>query len=405
MKRPTTQRRPVRGTTRQRRGGSRGGLVIPDCKHFTGYKPCFPGSTCYKGCVDPQRIGKKILIINLDAMGNVLVTTTLLPALKRKYPVSSIYWITLKNAAPLLENNPYLERIFLWEAESWLVLQTMTFDVVLNVDKSQRSGAFAMSLRAKQKLGFGINANGVIVPLNKAARRNYILGLDDHMKFHVNDRTVSELQCEEFELKFRRDEYVLHLSDDEERFCREYRRDRGLLAGPDGKVPLVVGLNTGCSDLYPNKKMTIDQHVALIGRLSARNDLKLVLLGGVEDTLRNAEIARRTEGKVLNTPTHEGLRRGLCYVNACDLVITGDSFGMHAALGLKKHLIVWFGVTCSVEVDLFERGVKLVPAGLACSPCWKRECPYGLECIQMIDMDAIVREVERVAGTGFRTGE
>ncbi len=39
-------------------------------------------------------------------MGNVLVTTSILPALKRKYPVSTIHWITLKNAAPLLQHNP-----------------------------------------------------------------------------------------------------------------------------------------------------------------------------------------------------------------------------------------------------------------------------------------------------------
>ena len=41
--------------------------VIPDCKHFNGYKPCFPGHNCLvDGCKDPQPFGTKILIINLD---------------------------------------------------------------------------------------------------------------------------------------------------------------------------------------------------------------------------------------------------------------------------------------------------------------------------------------------------
>jgi heptosyltransferase-2 len=60
---------------------------------------------------------------------------------------------------------------------------------------------------------------------------------------------------------------------------------------------------------------------------------------------------------------------------------------------LKKRVIVWFGVSCHVEVDLYGRGVKLVPTGLECSPCWKKTCPYNLECIQMIDLDAIVEHV------------
>ncbi len=73
-------------------------MRIPDCKRFTGYKPCFPGSTCYTDCVDPDPIGTRVLIINLDAMGAVLQTTAMLPAIKRKYPQSHISWVTLKNA-------------------------------------------------------------------------------------------------------------------------------------------------------------------------------------------------------------------------------------------------------------------------------------------------------------------
>jgi heptosyltransferase II len=70
---------------------------------------------------------------------------------------------------------------------------------------------------------------------------------------------------------------------------------------------------------------------------------------------------------------------------------------MHAAIGLKKKVIVWFGVSCPQEIDLFDRGIKLIPEGLHCSPCWKRQCPYGLECIQMIDLDRIVEEVRAVS--------
>ena len=93
----------------------------------------------------------------------------------------------------------------------------------------------------------------------------------------------------------------------------------------------------------------------------------------------------------------EGVRRGLGYINICDVLISGDSFGMHAAIGLKKYVIVWFGVSCPVEIDLYGRGVKLIPEGLECSPCWKRECPYNLECIKMIVLDGIVAHVERIS--------
>ncbi len=263
-------------------------IPIPACKHFTGYKPCFPGENCLQECVQCQPIGTKILIVNLDAMGNVLVTTSLLPALKRQYPESSIYWITLKNASPLLRNNPLIDRVYVWEPESWLILRQMTFDLVLNADKSQRSGAFTMGVPATKRKGFGLNEDGKIIPLNPAAVENYTLGLNDHLKFRVNQKTVPQLQCEQFELEFRRDEYVLVLTPEEQTFCAEYKRQHGL-----DRAELVVGFNTGCSELYPNKKMTVDQHARLIGRLAGINGVRLLLLGGPEDTIRNAEIARR----------------------------------------------------------------------------------------------------------------
>jgi heptosyltransferase-2 len=350
--------------------------------------------------VSNDPIGKRILIINLDAMGNILVTTTILPALKRKYPQSHISWITLGNAYPLLLNNPFLDRLYRWEPESWLILQQLEFDLVLNVDKSRRAGAFLSTLKAEERLGFGINQNGVIVPLNAEAEENYILGLDDHLKFRVNTKTVPQLLCEQLRLQYRRDPYALNLTDEELAFCEEFKRGHSLAADAQGQALFIVGFNTGCSELYPNKKMTIDQHVSLITRLSEEEGIRLLLLGGPEDTLRNAEIARRVGDRVISTPTTEGLRRGLCFINVCDLVISGDSFGMHAAIALNKQVIVWFGVSCSAEIDLFERGTKLIPSGLECSPCWKKECPFDLECIKMIDLERMVSEVVRYRKAG-----
>jgi heptosyltransferase-2 len=365
-------------------------VSVPDCLNFTGYKPCHAGTDCLDECADPRPRGKEILIVNLEAMGNVLVTTTLLPALKRKYPKSTIRWITLKNAAPLLAGNPFVEKVYTWDPENWLILQAMRFDVAINVDKSVRAGAFMKALDAKTKLGYGIDAHGVIVPLNPEAQYNYRLGLDDQLKFRVNQKPNPQLLAEAVGLRYKRDEYVLTLSKEEQNYCDRYRQEHGL-----HDARLVVGFNTGCSLLYPNKKLSVEQHVVLIRKLASDAGIRLLLLGGPEDTERNAEIARQVGSAVLNTPSTEGVRRGICYENVCDLVVSGDSFGMHVAIALKKFVIAWFGVSCPPEIDLYDRGVKLIPEGLACSPCWKHECPYNLECIQMVDLDRIVQEIRQ----------
>jgi heptosyltransferase-2 len=321
-------------------------------------------------------------------MGDVLMTTAQLASIKRKHPVSQISWLTLRNAHRLLEYNPYVDKVYVWNPESWLILQNIQFDVVMNIDKSQGSSALTMMLDAGEKLGFGLNENGAIIPLNREASYNYLLGLDDQLKFKVNQKTGQEILAETLKLDYNRDEYVLVLSEEEEKFCQEYRNKVG-----NGAGDLVVGFNTGCSDLYPNKKMTIEQHIDLIGRLSEHQGIKLVLLGGPEDTERNSILHQAVGNQVINTPTTDGTRRGICYENICDVIITGDTYGMHLAIALKKYVIVWYGVSCWAEIDLYNRGIKLIPEGLECSPCWKRVCPFDLECIKMINLDRIVGEV------------
>jgi heptosyltransferase-2 len=363
---------------------------IPSCKRFTGYKPCFPDHNCWEdGCKDNISIGTKILIINLDAMGDVLMTTAQLPELKRKFPESTIFWVTLKNASPLLKNNKYIHQVFNYNAETISILKQLKFDYVMNVDKSQKSCALLNSVDAKNKLGFGLNENGIIVPVNKGAYYNYNLGMDDNLKFKVNERTGQDYLAETFELDYSGDDYVFNLTEDEKTFVDEYKVKTGI-----AKKDFVVGFNTGCSLLYPNKKMTIKQHILLIDKLLKKKKYKIALLGGIEDAERNEEIYSHFKGKIINTPTDEGVRKGACYEDIADIVITGDSFGMHLAIGLKKYVIAWFGVSCWSEIDLYDRGVKLYPKDLFCSPCWKKSCPYNLECIEMIDLDMIISEVD-----------
>ena len=121
-------------------------LKIPKCKNFSGYKPCKPYYNCIEqGCADDSTsvIGKKILIISLDALGNVLDNTPLLHAIKRKFPVSTIHWITMPNAEKILFNNKFIDKLFLWDDESRMISRNIEYDIVMNADKSLYACAFA----------------------------------------------------------------------------------------------------------------------------------------------------------------------------------------------------------------------------------------------------------------------
>ena len=194
------------------------------------------------------------------------------------------------------------------------------------------------------------------------------MGIDDQLKFKDNKRTGLDILAETWNLDYQQDGYVFELTEEENKFCQSVKNTLGI---PEHSF--VLGFNTGCSNVYPHKKMTVEQHIALINRVKDLDNTTILLLGGREDTERNQEIKKRAGASVIETPMNEGLRRGFLYENLCDCVVTGDTLGMHMAIALKKQVVVWFGVSCGVEIELYGRGIKIFSEA-ECSPCWRRDC-------------------------------
>ena len=176
-----------------------------------------------------------------------------------------------------------------------------------------------------------MNKDGAIIPVNEGANYNYKLGIDDNLKFKLNKRTGQHYLAETFELEYNNEEYVFEFTKDEINFIGKYKEQIGI-----SNNDKVIGFNTGCSNLYPNKKMTIEQHIYLIEQLLDKKKYKIALFGGPEDAERNKIIHKKFSNEIVNTPVQEGVRKGACYESIADVVITGDSFGMHLAIALKK---------------------------------------------------------------------
>src|SRR3989339_186947 len=97
-------------------------MIKTDCLHFPLDRPCLfnkrSGARC-AGCrhylpVLNRRKGtpKKILIVKLGAMGDVLRTTFLLPGLQKKYPRCQITWLVADGSESLLAGNPAIAEIW-----------------------------------------------------------------------------------------------------------------------------------------------------------------------------------------------------------------------------------------------------------------------------------------------------
>jgi ADP-heptose:LPS heptosyltransferase len=360
----------------------------PDCLLFRGDKPCPAGCRC-EACEEYRPYPVRILIIKCRAQGDVLRTTAILPALKRKYPECFVAWVVDEESLPLLAGNPLVDRLHAFDLENSLSLPAQKFDILISLDKEPGPTALAARIPAVRKLGFGISGCGSLTIFNPASEYAFRLGVDDDLKFFHNRKTYQEIIHEAAELPYARDEYVFVLPDDAgEKAARFFKRHRV----PPGKH--AIGLNTGAGAKFTAKQWPLENFVRLASLLTGKFGASVFLLGGPRESDFNRAVARRVRTGIYDTGTDNTIPDFAGFLSRMDAVVSSDTLGMHLAIALKKKVVALFGPTCPQEIDLYERGVKLF-AGADCAPCYRPACP-DTRCMKAITPEAVFKELRQL---------
>lgn len=361
-----------------------------DCRFFLGDRPCVwhkaEGVLCT--CDHYQRIDQHILIIKLDAMGDVLRTTALLPALAEAHPQAAITWITRRESHPLLEQNPYITEILDYGEDALLQLRVRAFDRVINVDAGKTSAALAAMANAKQKDGFILDAGGYVRPTNAAALRWLEMGIFDDLK-RRNTMTYQELMLEIIGLPGAAHRYVFELTEDE-RACGRMHLQR---LGIDFSRP-VIGLNTGAGPRWELKQWREDGYLELAERMARRHAVQFLLLGGPEERERHQRLISRSRVPLIDSGCDNAVRHFAAMVAECSLVVAGDTLTMHLSLALSRPTVVLFGPTSAAEIEMYGLGEKIVPR-MECLACYKPTCDFVPNCMDLITTDMVEAAVER----------
>ncbi len=357
-----------------------------DCRFFNGEKPC--KWKCEGGCQHFEGFGTRILIIKLGATGDVLRTTPILRVLKAKFPDSTLHWLVEPISAPLLKNNPLIDKVFVPAFDTLARLQVEEYDLLFCLDKVDAATAVAMQVKAREKWGFGLSAQGTLSIFNPEAEFAFRLGVSDDLKFRQNQKPYQQIVFEAVGFPFNGERYVLEIDPDAREWAQNWAGEHNLA----GKR--VVGLNTGAGTGFAGKAWRIESWAALAKRAAHEWDAKVLLLGGPSERERNLEIARLVGGAALDTGTDNALPRFCALVDLCQAVVTGDTTAMHIAIALKKPVVVLFGSTCPQEIDLYGQGEKLV-APVDCAPCYLKHCPIGEICMDSLSVDEVFAALKR----------
>ncbi len=346
------------------------GQLKPDCRHFRSDLPCKPHKQHGVHCVDSKGkpckyydpVGKRILIIKLGAIGDVIRTTPLLHTLKVVHPDAEIWWIT--NSPDVIPK--FVDVILSYTAQSVTSIQATSFDIVYNLDKDREASALCSLVSAKKKYGYTLK-NGKCVPLNKAAEHKYLTGVFDD----ISKANTKCYQQEIFEIcgfKFSGEEYIMP-----EVPAHEWKL-------PKNKT--IVGLNTGCGGRWTARLWAEKNWIALAKRLKKAGYIPL-LLGGEQEHEKNLRLAKASGALYLG---HFSMTKFMDEIKQCELIVTAVTMGMHLAIGFQKKMVLFNNIFNKYEFELYGRGEILEP-DFDCDCFYTPVCPNN--CMQYLSVDAV----------------
>jgi len=104
---------------------------------------------------------KKILVIRFSSIGDIVLTSPMVRCLKQQIPDAEVHYLTKRQYLPLLEKNPFIDKIYTIDDKVSEVLPTLKaehYDFIVDLHKNLRS--------FQTKLSLGV-ASGTFNKLNK----------------------------------------------------------------------------------------------------------------------------------------------------------------------------------------------------------------------------------------------
>jgi len=303
--------------------------------------------TGYSEFLESEKNSRKI------SYGDVLRVTPLLHLYKNDH----ITWVTDRKAFPLLERNPYIDRLLDYDLTTTLQLESEEFDIIINLEKVPGICALSDKIRArKARYGFTFNTQtGRAEALDKAIEA---LAISSNPELKKANNKV----------------YMEHLF---EMVGREWKKEELILGyQPKSEEIYDIGLNVYVGEKWPTKLWS----------------------KGYWDKLE--EILKENGFKVSRQDKQgpevlENLYGYIDWINSCKLIISGDSLGMHLGIALRKKVLGLFGPTPHKEVYFHGRGKAILPElPPNCMPCFKSVCERGRNCMEDISVEGVYEEAK-----------
>jgi lipopolysaccharide heptosyltransferase I len=367
---------------------------------------------------------RKILLIKLSAVGDVIHTIPVLNKLRRRYPSAQLDWLVTPAIAELLRHNPAVTNVIEFAREDWsrpwtpapfvsyarlaAKLRANAYDLVVDMHGQFRTAVFALATGAPVRIGFDRPRARVwdASPRTfsaearrhawQGAREGSWLAYTDHipvptLDLHAVDRYLSVgpiLGLEEGPPDF---SFPIPpaASANIESLLR-----RHAIAG----APLVA---MAPGTIWETKPWGTDKF-AEVARHFLQKGFAVALMGSRRERTVCEEVARLAPGSI-DVAGETTLTELAALVRRSAISVTNDSGPMHLAVALGRPVVSVFGPTDPIWIGPYGRADAVLRAGVPCSPCLLRQlsrCRHDHVCMENVSARAVIERMEHVLGNG-----
>lgn len=323
----------------------------------------------------------KILVIQLRRIGDVLLTTPVLRALRRKFTEAQIDFLVEKPGAEILADNPYINNLLVYDKNEqikWIRrVRAAKYDVILDFLGNPRTAWLVGLSGAKYRFGF------------KRPGRDFVYThkiTPDPVPKYVPAFKLDLLKP--LSIKYKNVDLDLPIS------VSAKEKINTLLAKEKLKeTDTLVGISP--TSRRQARRWLKQGFAEIADLLMQKYGAKVIFLWGPGEEMYIDDIISMMENKPLKSPALT-IAESVALTSKLKLFLGNDNGPMHIAQGLKIPTVVIFGPTQRANWSEPDPRNIVVKADVPCLECNKQECA-NLCCMERLTVSMVEEAIKKVA--------
>ncbi|MFH0805944.1 MAG: lipopolysaccharide heptosyltransferase II [Patescibacteria group bacterium] len=334
---------------------------------------------------------KKILIVELTQIGDVIATTPVLRALKKNFKNSYISVMIFPEMKDIFVNNPNVDDFILYKEQKFFDLVKEVKNKDFDLAVILRPGSVKISLLLYlSKIDYRIGCRRPVILEGKGYFLTKKVKPSSGRK-HIIDENLEVLKL----INIKTDDKSLELYTDKD--SEKYITN--LLTKSKLNNKKIIAIHPGCN--LENHRWLNQKFSVLADTLIKKYNVSIILTGSEKDKLLADDIQNNMNNGCLNLAGKTNLKQFIALIKRMDMLISVDTSAIHIASAFNTPVIALFGAgDPKIWGPYSKKSSVIFKDKEVCTSCMKEKCIYKskrfMECMKKIGVEDILLEVKRL---------